>query len=156
MKFQKHIQAQFKKAGWIEGRNEKNDYNSIPKFDNLPSFLKEFLYQYGNLKVETISLTSNEPIAILDLTIHKEWAKIDGLVEEGLDYNLGKLYTIGLYRMDSAHYVCDSSGKVFQIGDVQVKMSDSFKEGIEKIISEDYSDTKEWHPDVKEWKEERY
>ncbi len=35
-------------------------------------------------------------------------------------------------------------------------LSDNFKDGIEKIISENYSDTKEWHPDVKEWKEERY
>ncbi len=156
MKFEPHIQAQFKKAGWVEGKSQKAFYDALPKFETLPSFLKEFLYEYGNLEVETIPLRTNGPIGILDMTVHKEWAEINELIEDGTEYNLGNLYAIGHYSIDSAYFVCDDSGKIFKIGDVQTQMSDNFKEGIEKIISINYFDTKHWHPDVKEWKEERY
>lgn len=156
MKFKPEVQAQFKKAGWVEGRDKKEEYDSFPTFDKLPSFLKAFLYEYGNLNVETISITGAEPLAYLDLTVHKEWAEIEGLIVDGSEYNLGNLYTIGYYRMDNAECVCDDLGRFYKIGDISVKVSDNFKEGIEKMISENHSDRKEWHPDVKEWKVERY
>ncbi len=156
MKFEPHIQAQFKKAGWVEGKSQKAFYDALPKFETLPSFLKEFLYEYGNLAIETFPITPGGVTGTLDMTVHKIWAEIDELIEDGSEYNLGNLYAIGQYAINSACYFCDDSGKVFQMGDIQVKISDNFKEGIEKIISEDYSDTKEWHPEVKEWKEERY
>ena len=156
MKFEPHIQAQFKKAGWVEGKSQKAFYDALPKFETLPSFLKEFLYEYGNLEVETLPITPGGVTGTLDMTVHKEWAKINEFIEDGAEYNLGNLYAIGLYEIDSAYFVCDDSGSIFKIGDVQTQISDNFKKGIIKIISEDYSDTKHWHPDVKEWKDEKY
>ncbi len=156
MKFEPNIQAQFKKAGWIKGQKQKTYYDALPQFEELPDFLKKFLYEYGNLAVETLPITPGGVTECLDMTVHKEWAEINELIEDGSEYNLEKLYAIGQYEIDSACYFCDDSGKVFLMGDIQVKMSDNFKEGIEKIISEDHSNTKEWHPDVKKWKVERY
>ncbi len=156
MKFEQNIQTQFKKAGWIEGQKQKVYYDSLSQFEELPEFLKEFLYEYGNLAVETLPITPGGVTGCLDMTVHKEWAEINELVEDGAEYNLGKLYAIGHYSIDSAYFVCDDSGRIFKIGDVETQMSDNFKEGIEKIISENYFNTKHWHPDVKEWKDEKY
>lgn len=55
MKFRKEVQKQFQKAGWYEGRNVKEKFSSIPRFDEYPEFLKVFLYEYGDLEIETLT-----------------------------------------------------------------------------------------------------
>ncbi len=56
MKFEQNIQTQFKKAGWIEGQKQKAYYNSLSQVKEFPSFLKEFLYEYGNIVVEALPI----------------------------------------------------------------------------------------------------
>lgn len=57
MKFKKEVEELFKKAGWYKGRNVKQKFDTIPRF-------QEFLYEYGNLGLETHKEDSNEPTAI--------------------------------------------------------------------------------------------
>ena len=43
MKFRKEVEEQFKKAGWFEGRNISEKFDAIPRFNEFPDFVKEFL-----------------------------------------------------------------------------------------------------------------
>ena len=54
--FREEVQEQFKKAGWFEGRNIKRTLEKVKNFDKLPLFLKEFLYEYGDLEVKTLTI----------------------------------------------------------------------------------------------------
>lgn len=154
MKFKKEVQELFKKAGWYEGRNVKEVFDKVSRFNEYPELLKEFLYEYGDLKVETDTEFAK---GILDFTVVSSGFYE---IEESLDNPryYGNIITFPLadYHLDSASLECDSEGRVYMVGDFPTLMSEDFKTGIEKAIMEDYSDTKEWHPDVKEWKEEPY
>ncbi|CAL2079924.1 conserved hypothetical protein [Tenacibaculum sp. 190524A05c] len=159
MKFKKEVEELFKKSGWFEGRNVEDVFSKIPRFNEYPEFLKDFLFEYGDLKVETFKHNPEDVTAHLDLTVLPNSRY---KLSEFLDVprkNFGKdLFTfpIGYYHLDVSLLQCDKDGKVYMIGDFPTLVSDDFKTGIEKVIMEDYSDTKEWHPDVKEWKKEQY
>lgn len=153
MKFIEEVQQRFAKAGWYEGRNIKEEFETLPRFDEFPDFLKEFLYEYGGLKVETATKYSK---GILDLTKHKSWVKDNALIDDSSYYGGMKTFGIGDYHLDSAYCLCDEQGRVYMISNAPTIMSEDFVEGIEKVIMEDYSNTKEWHFHVKEWKEERF
>ena len=153
MKFKKEVQELFAKSGWYEGRNIKEEYDNLPRFDELPGFLKEFFYEYGGL-IETYKHQPNEVTGVLDLT--SDWAKEKITVDDTFYYGGGKVYGIGYYDLDNAVCYCNEEGRVFMISDAPTIMSEDFKEGVEKVIMEDYSNTKEWHFDAKEWKEEKF
>lgn len=156
MTFKKEVQDLFKKAGWHEGRNLQAKFDGLAKFNQYPDFLKEFLYEYGDLSVETFRATPDEVIGILNLSLHKTWAKDNALVNESSYYGGMKTFAIGYYDLDHATCVCDADGKVYVLSDAPTMIAENFQEGIEKIIMEDYENVKEWHFDVKEWKEERF
>lgn len=156
MKFKEEVELLLKNAGWFENRDIKSEYDTLTGFDELPSFLKEFLYKYGNLKITTHKYDPSEVNATLDLSIHKRLSKSNQLKRDGSFYSIPNLYTIGYYDLDNASCVCDDEGQVYMLSDAPTLMSSDFKEGIEKILMEDYSNTKEWHYDVEEWKEDEY
>lgn len=156
MKFKKEVQELFEKAGWYEGRNVKSVYKKISRFDEYPEFIKEFLYEYGNLKVKTETQFSE---AFLDFRILPQQRYDLGSFLDFPRSDFGnELYTfpIAYYHLDVSLLQCDSKGKVYMAGDFPTLVSEDFKTGIEKVLMEDYSNTKEWHPDIQEWKEEQY
>jgi len=154
--FKNQVQDLFKKAGWKEGRNLKSKFDNLSRFSELPLFLKQFLYEYGDLQVHTFKSSPEEVTATLDLTLHKTWAKDNALIDESSYYGGMKTFAIGYYDLDHAPCVCDEDGRVYVLSDAPTMISEVFKEGIEKIIMEDYENVKEWHFDVKEWKEQRF
>ena len=77
MKFRKEVEEQFKKAGWFEGRNISEKFDAIPRFNEFPDFVKEFLYEYGDLEIETFKYEENDVTAYLDLkALFKGYFKI--------------------------------------------------------------------------------
>ncbi|SNR17731.1 SUKH-3 domain-containing protein [Tenacibaculum jejuense] len=159
MKFKTEVEELFKKSGWFEGRNVRDIFDKIPRFHEYPDFLKDFLYEYGDLNVETYKYDKNDITAYLDLTIlsGKRYNLNEFLDSPRKDFG-NNLYTfpLGYYHLDVSLLQCDKEGKVYMVGDFPTLVSDDFKTGIEKILMEDYSDTKEWHPDIKQWKKEEY
>ena len=108
MKFRKEVQEQFKKAGWYEGRNLQKRYDKINKFNKLPIFLKEFLYEYGGLLVETNDL-SNTFSGSLNL---KRKLKINSyLLKPSLEGNV-ITFPVGYYQnpYDPGSVECDKTG----------------------------------------------
>ena len=155
MKFKKEVQELFKKAGWYEGRREKEVFDKIAGLNEYREFLKEFLYEYGNLKVETYKYNSTDVTAYIDFTaIPRGFYSIENTLSKLRYYGNIITFPMADYHLDSTTMECDSQGRVYMAGDYVCLVSEDFKIGVEKIIMEDYSDTKEWHPDVKEWKEE--
>jgi hypothetical protein len=155
MKFKKEVAQLFAKAGWYTGRNLKAKYDKISHFHELPSFLKEFLYEYGDLKIETYKYHPEDVTGVLDLTLHEKWSESFPLHQIS-PYGNMKTYSIGYYALDNAICECDDKGGIYMMSDAPTLMSENFIEGIEKVIMEDYTNTLEWHFDVKQWKEERF
>ena len=155
MRFRKEVQELFKKAGWYKGRREQAVFDAIPRFNEFPEFLKEFLYEYGNLEVETHKHSEDDVTACLNLK-----ALVSGLykVENYLDnpryYGNIQTFPIGDYHLDVTTLECDAEGKIYMSGDFPCLVSNDFIVGIEKVIMEDYSNTLEWNPKKKIWVEE--
>ncbi|WP_298515142.1 SUKH-3 domain-containing protein [uncultured Kordia sp.] len=152
MKFRKEVQEQFEKAGWYEGRNLQKRYDKINKFNKLPSFLKEFLYEYGGLLVETNDL-SNTFSGSLNL---KRKLKINSyLLKPSLEGNV-LTFPVGYYQNphDPGSVECDKTGAIYLMGEYPVKLTNNFIEGIEKIILKDQSGFIEWNYQDKYWDEE--
>lgn len=155
MQFKKEVQELLEIAGWYKGRNLSSYYNALPRFNELPSFLKQFFYEYGNLKVETYKYEPDEVTAVLDLS--SDWFKEKVSITDSSFFGGQKMFAVGYYDLDNAVCECDKHGNVYIVGDAPIIISDNFQEGIERIIMEDYSDIKKWwHYDIKRWKEEEY
>jgi hypothetical protein len=155
MKFKSKVQKYFESVGWFEGRNVKSTFDKIKGFENFPQFLKEFLYEYGDLEVETHKYKKNEVTGIMDFkAISKGIYKLDGYLSKPRPY--GNVYTfpIAYYPLENASLECDTEGRVYMVGDYECLVSNDFKTGIEKVIMEDYSDTLEWNPETKQWVDE--
>lgn len=155
MKFRKEVEDQFKKSGWYEGRSVKQKFDVIPRFQEFPDFLKEFLYEYGDLMVETYKHNSDRVTAHLDTkAILKGYFDIDSYLDTPSEFNNIMTFPIGYYLLDTAVMECDIKGKIYMNSDFPALMSNDFKTGIEKVIMEDYSNTLQWNPNKKIWVEE--
>jgi hypothetical protein len=67
-----------------------------------------------------------------------------------------KTFPFGDYHLDAAAVECDADGKVYMTGDDPCLMADNFKEGIERIIMEDYSQMLVWNKKKKKWTADDY
>lgn len=150
--FRKEVQEQFKKAGWKSGRNIQSVFNKIKGFEKFPQFLKDFLYEYGDLDVKTLTKYTEGNMDFKAIT--KGVFKINEYIEKPAYY--GNVYTfpIAYYPLENASLECDAEGKIYMVGDYECLVSNDFKTGIEKVIMEDYSDTLEWNPETKQWVDE--
>ncbi|MEP0263113.1 SUKH-3 domain-containing protein [Dokdonia sp.] len=155
MKFRQEVQELFEKAGWHEDRNVKSVFDSIPRFNEFPEFLKEFLYEYGNLEVETYKYSEEDVTAHLNLkAINTGIYKINNYLDNPRYYGNMITFPIADYHLDVTTLECDLEGNIYMSGDYPCLVSNDFKEGIEKVIMEDYSNTFEWHPEKKIWVQE--
>lgn len=155
MKFKKEVQELFKKAGWYEGRSVKQKFDAIPRFQEFPDFLKEFLYEYGDLMIETHKYEDDDVTAHLNTkSLLEGYFKINSYLDNPSPYNNEMIFPIAYYHLDVTIMECDLEGKIYMSGDFPALISNNFKEGIEKVIMEDYSDTLQWNPKKKIWVEE--
>lgn len=155
MKFKKEVQEQFRKAGWYEGRNLKKKYDKINGFHELPDFLKEFLYEYGDLLVETND-PNNTFTGTLNLkAVSRKRLKIKTYLQKpSLEGNV-LTFPVGFYQNTHFLYTveCDKTGAIYLMGEFPAKFKTSFKKGIEKIILEDHSGL-DWDYQDQIWEEE--
>jgi SUKH-3 immunity protein len=152
MQFRKEVQEQFRKAGWYLGRSVKEKFDSIPRFNEFPQMAKDFLYEYGDLEVEVrgkyVTGILNTKALILG------YYKINEYLDSKNYY--GNVFTFPLadYHLDSAAMECDAQGRIYMSSDGPNLMSNNFKEGIERVIMEDYSDAFWWDDEKQKWSQE--
>lgn len=155
MKLKKEVQKYFENSGWFEGRNVKSKFDKIKGFENFPQFLKDFLYEYGDLEVETHKYNKNDVIGIMDFkALAKGYFLVNKYLTEPAYYGGKFTFPIAYYDLDNATLECDAEGKVYMSGDFPCLVSDDFKTGIEKVIMEDYSDTFGWNPETQMWEKD--
>jgi hypothetical protein len=153
MKFRKEVQEQFKKAGWYEGRNLQKKFDKIKNFKELPSFLKEFLYEYGDLLVQTYDPEKKFNATFNLKAVPRKKLKIRSyLAGPNLPGNI-LTFPVGEYQQSHYPYTieCDKMGAIYLIGEFPAKFETNFKEGIEKIMMEDHSDSLDWDEQNKVW-----
>ena len=80
--------------------------------------------------------------------------KINSYLDSPSPYGNILTFPIAYYHLDVTIMECDAEGKIYMSGDFPALISTDFKEGIEKVIMEDYSDTLQWNPKKKIWIEE--
>ncbi|WP_430411000.1 hypothetical protein [Kordia sp.] len=85
--------------------------------------------------------------------ISKKRLKIKSYLEKPSLKNNVLTFPIGFYHNsdDNGTIECDQNGTIYLMGEFPIIVSKDFKNGIEKIIMEDYSDTFEWNPIDKIW-----
>ena len=122
---------------------------------NSLSFLRDFLYEYGDLEVETHKYNRNEVTGILDFkAITKGIYNIENCLKKPIKFGDIVTFPIAYYDLENASLLCDAEGRVYMVGDYECLVSNDFKTGIEKVIMEDYTDTLDWNPETKQWVEE--
>lgn len=157
MNFRKEVEDLFKKAGWTKGREVNQKYDSIPRFSEYPEFAKKFLYEYGDLIVETFKYKPDDVTGTLDFK-----HILDENFNIGLDIDTKAsfghdltTYPLAYYSLENAYLECDSNGVVYMNHDYPCIMSFDFKEGIEKVIMEDYSNTILWDEFKEKWENKK-
>ncbi|WP_452598018.1 SUKH-3 domain-containing protein [Pontimicrobium sp. MEBiC01747] len=140
MNFTNIVQQQFRKAGWIEGRNKLNAYNSS-LLEKVPEFLKEFLKEYGELEV--LDAKGYKSDVINKLQIFEKELIILSEDKDELDYLFPvinkEIYMFAFLMPDVYRIGCDNQGKIYMLGDYVFHISNSLREGIELLIKVDWS-----------------
>ncbi len=154
IKFTEKVQEQFKKAGWKENRNVKEKYENagILKFQDFPKFLKDFLYEYGDLTVLDAKSYKSEVVNKLKIGVEYAGYEEEEDYEEDITIFGKMLFPFAFFDPDCYMIACDSEGKIYMLGDYTFKIADNFKRGLEILITDDWSngyyqldeDTGEW------------
>jgi SUKH-3 immunity protein len=157
MEFNNTVKQLFIAAGWFPERNVFEKYQHLKDFQNFPGFLKTFLSQYGDISVEI-----KDPLLSLGRKIFLQILPDYAGYEEDQDYKddmevFGrKIFPFAYDRDEGPGYLigCDADGKVYMLGggDGYFLRADTFKEGIEKILTCDWSGSLEFDLDTKVWK----
>lgn len=161
MKFILKVQEQFVKSGWTESNNSLESYKNSYKFNSFPDFLKNFLKKYGNIIIKDLNENASEVVNKLYIT--PDYAFFEYEQDPDEDYNffknlIGKdIYPFAFIYPDGYRIACDSEENVYMLGDYIFKISDNLKEGIEILITDNWSGgfyeldvkTKQWRKKVK-------
>ena len=154
MKFTEKVQKQFELAGWKKNRNIEEKYNNanILRFDEFPQFLKDFLYEYGDLTVDVVKSVGSKVNSKIKLGV--EYAGYEELEYYDDDIKIMRemLFPFAFHNTDTPMIACDKKGKIYMLGDYTYRISDTFHEGIEILVTDDWSkgfyqldeDTGEW------------
>jgi SUKH-3 immunity protein len=152
MQFRKEVQEQFRKAGWHLGRSVKEKFDAIPRFNEFPQLAKEFLYEYGDLEVEMLGQHVTGILNTKALLL--KYYKIDNYLTNKRYYGDIMTFPLAYYDLDNAAMECDANGKIYISSDGPNLMSNNFKEGIERVIMEDYSNVFWWDDEKQKWSQE--
>jgi SUKH-3 immunity protein len=157
MEFKNKVNQLFSSAGWHPGRNVFDKYQHVKDFQSFPDFLKDFLIQYGDL-----SVAIDDPLSFAGRKVFLEILPIYAEYEEETDYEEDleifgtRIFPFAYDRDEGPGYLigCDSNGKVYMLGggDGYFLRGDTFIEGIEKILTCDWSGSLELDLDTHTWK----
>jgi len=130
----KDVKEQLEKAGWKPGRNLKNQITF--SYDDTPEFIKEFLYEYADLKVLRVPHPSLKVEAELYIFSDVEKEFLSGENDYPYYQNIigRKLFPLGVYLPDAYNVCCDADGRVYKIGEYCYSVGKDLYEGIENII----------------------
>lgn len=118
MKFKEEVKEYFRAAGWHEGRSVMSVYDAISRFEEFPDFLKSFLYEYGDLQVETHKYRPGDITAVLNLkALPLGYFKINDYLDNPRFFGNIVTYPFADYHLDSSSLECDAEGKVYIVGD---------------------------------------
>ena len=152
MQFREEVQEQFKKAGWYPGRNVKDKFDAIPRFNEFPQIAKDFLYEYGDLEVEMLS---NNVVGIFNTkALPMGYYKIENYLDKPRYYGNKITFPLADYHLDCAAIECDAEGRIYVSSDGPNLMSEDFIEGIERVIMEDYSEAFWWDDENGKWSQD--
>jgi SUKH-3 immunity protein len=151
MEFIKEVHQRFIEAGWKPQRNVLESYKAVYKFEEFPQFLKSFLKEYGDLTV--LDCKPHKSDVVNELRLDVDYAA--DFDQEDYDYNvklLGKpVYPFALAYPDGYRIACDADGKVYMLGDYTFLRADNFKEGIEKLLLDDWKGSLELNEKTGKW-----
>jgi hypothetical protein len=152
MKFKNNIQEKFQEAGWYDDRNVLETYSTVKHFNQFPQILKDFLKNYGDLKIERINAFDEKNTGYLIIT--PEWAEFEDEEDykDTEEYFGQKLFSFAYLEEAGGYRVCCSNdGAIYTLGDPDIFRSNSFITGIENLLLS-YSDEALWFDhDTKEW-----
>lgn len=140
MEFKKNIQKKFQEAGWYNDRNVLDTYSHVKHFNQFPQILKDFLKNYGNLKIERINAFEEKNKSFLIIT--PEWAEFEDEEDykDTEEYFGQKLFPFAYLEESGGYRVCCSeNGGIYTLGDPDIFRSNTFITGIENLLLS-YSD----------------
>jgi hypothetical protein len=149
MAFTKEMKSHLENSGWFSGRvnNEYNDF--MDKYD-YPDFIKEFIKEYGGLKVEELLSIEKDSNVVNRISLNP--LDSDGMGSDSVSQDwandLGrKLYVIGLYSPENYDIAVDEMGAVYFLGEYCWCLGKDLFEGLESIIRIDQWSSLELDPE---------
>ena len=108
--FKKEVQKKFEEAGWFEGRNIKPAFEKLKGFEKFPDFLKEFLYEYGDLIVKTIPTFEG---AVMNFkALNQGYFQVDKYLSKPAHYGGKYTFPIAYYPLENSVLECDTEGYI--------------------------------------------
>jgi hypothetical protein len=137
MSFSKELKDHLYKMGWKEGE-KTSQYDAFMKQYDYPQFIREFIRNYGGLKIKTLNPLHDSRLKDRDRTFLNPFDS-DGMDADSVaaDYasDLGrKLYVLGLYSPENFDIVADENGAVYFLGEYCYCVGKDLYEGLESII----------------------
>ena len=151
MQFTDKIQQKFKEAGWRSHRDVSSKYNTTKKIDEFPQFLKDFLFEYGELTVSEVKKYESDITNKLIINPNLAEYKDDSLYAFYKTLFGKDIYPFANFEPDGYRIGCDADGKVYMLGDYYFIIGDTFQKGIENLITDNWNESFEFDEETKEW-----
>ncbi|WBX76601.1 SUKH-3 domain-containing protein [Tenacibaculum ovolyticum] len=129
------MQNHLKQFGWYPNR-KINDYDDFMERYHYPEFIREFMREFGGLKVLEL-LEKNETKVINRTSLNpldSDGMDEDSVAKDWSDDFGGKLYVVGLYSPENFDIAVDENGAVYFLGEYCQCLSNDLYRGIEAII----------------------
>ncbi|MDI9310647.1 MAG: SUKH-3 domain-containing protein [Limnohabitans sp.] len=138
MSFTKEMESHLKTMGWFLNR-KISTYDEFMEKYNYPEFIREFIREYGGLKIKTLNKLQNDSILKEMFRISMNPLDSDGMepdsVAEDWSNDIGrKLYVIGLYSPENFDIAVDGNGAVYFLGQDCYCLGKNIYQGLESII----------------------
>lgn len=130
--FSKELQDHLKKIGWKPNANIDIYNEYMDKYD-YPDFVKEFMSEYGSLRITDLTKGLSPVTYIVDLDLfHSE--KMDGIADTYSKILDEILYPIGVYKPLSYDIAVDRNGGVYILAEYCYCYGKNLYEGIESLV----------------------
>ncbi|WP_431166068.1 SUKH-3 domain-containing protein [Tenacibaculum halocynthiae] len=149
MSFTEKMKNHLTEFGWSESR-KINDYDVFMDKYNYPDFIKEFLREFGGIKLKTLNPIEKNKLNDR-LRINLNPLDSDGMgkdsVAQDWSSDIGrKLYVVGLYSPENFDIAVDENGAVYFLGEYCQCLSNDLYKGIEAIVRVDVGGGIELNP----------
>ncbi|WP_281979504.1 SUKH-3 domain-containing protein [Tenacibaculum mesophilum] len=135
MSFTQEMQNHLKEFGWYPNR-KIDTYDDFMEKYNYPEFIREFIREYGGLKI--LELLEKSDTSVVNKTslnpLDSDGMGADSVAEDYASDLGRKLYVIGLYRPENFDIAVDENGAVYFLGEYCQCVGKNLYEGLESII----------------------